>query len=118
MYTCSIKNSKYLESIFEDSVIAYDDIINTRKVVATKFIIKMESNDKLKDIDIKIHTCYYFNNIMKFQDFNLDNILIDEKSHENILVYNISYKNLIDGKPLCIRFDNIDGFIRVNNGTR
>ena len=44
-----------------------------------------------------------------------DNILIDEKSHKNIF---ISYKNLIDSKPLRIRFDKIDGFIRIYNGTR
>ena len=38
-------------------------------------------------------------------DFDLDNILIDEKSHENILIYDISYKTLIGSKPLQIRFD-------------
>ena len=61
--------------------------------------------------------CDYFDDIIKIEDFNLHNILIDEKSHENVLVYNISYKNLIT-KPLRIRFDEIDGFIRVYNGTR
>ena len=35
---------------------------------------------------------------------NLDNILIDEKSHQNILVYNILYQSLIDSKPLCTRY--------------
>ena len=39
-------------------------------------------------------TCYYF-----------DNILLDQKSYENILVYDISYKSLIGAKPLRIRFD-------------
>ena len=34
------------------------------------------------------------------------------------LVYNISYKTFISGKPLRIRFDKVDGFIRVHNGTR
>ena len=29
---------------------------------------------------------------IKIKDFNLDNILIDEKSYKNVLVYNISYK--------------------------
>ena len=38
--------------------------------------------------------------------------------NKNILVYNISYKSLIDSKPLRIRFDEIDGFIRVYDGTR
>ena len=44
--------------------------------------------------------------------------LIDEKSYEHILVYNNSYKTLIDAKPLCIKFEKIDGFIRVYDGTR
>ena len=55
----------------------------------------MKSNDKLKEIDIKNRTCYYFNEISKIEDLGLDNILMDEKSYENILVYNISYKSLI-----------------------
>ena len=53
----------------------------------------MESNDELKEIIIKNCACYYFDDIIKFEDFDLDNILIDERSYENILVYNISYKN-------------------------
>ena len=44
----------------------------------------------------------------KLKDFDLGNILIDEKLHENILNYDISYKTLIDSKPLCITFDKID----------
>ena len=77
----------------------------------------MDSNDELKEIDIKNRTCYYFHDIIKIEDFSLDNILIDEGSYENILVYNISYKNLI-AKPLRIRFDKKDGFIRVYDGSR
>ena len=49
----------------------------------------MESNDKLKEIDIKNRTCDYFEDITKIEDFDFENILIDEKSYENILVYNI-----------------------------
>ena len=78
----------------------------------------MESNDKLKEIGIKNRTCYYLNDVIKVEDFDLDNILADEKSYENILVYNILYKNLIDSKSLRIRFDKIDGIIRVYDGTR
>ena len=62
--------------------------------------------------------CYYFNDIIKFEHFNFDNILIDEKSHENILIYDISYKILIGSKSLRARFYKINGFIRINNGTR
>ena len=49
-------------------------------------------------------------------DFDLDIILIDKKSDKNILIYFdilISYKTLIGSKPLQIRFDNIDGIIRM-----
>ena len=35
----------------------------------------MESNDKFKKIDIKHRTCYYFNDLIKTEDFDLDNIL-------------------------------------------
>ena len=78
----------------------------------------MESNDKLKEINIKGGTCYYFDDIIKTEDFDLDNILIDEKSYKNILAYNISYKSLIDSKPLYIAFDKIDAFIRVHDRTK
>ena len=57
--------------------------------------------------------CYYFDDIIKLEDFDLDNILIDEKSHENILIYDISYKTLIGSKPFRIRFDKMDGIMRI-----
>ena len=44
--------------------------------------------------------------------------MIDEKSHENIVIYDISYKTLIESKPLRIRLKKIDGFIRTHDGTR
>ena len=71
----------------------------------------MESNDKLKDIDIKNRTCYYFDDITKIEDFGINKILIDEKPYKNILAYKISYKSLIDSKSLRIRFNKIDGFM-------
>ena len=43
---------------------------------------------------------------------------LDEKSLENILIYNISHKTFIGAKPLHIRFDKVDGFIRVYDGTK
>ena len=57
-------------------------------------------NNELKKVHIKNRTCYYFIDTIKLEDFDLDNILIDEKSHENILMYNISYKTSIGSKPL------------------
>ena len=43
---------------------------------------------------------------------------MDEQSPENILVYDILYRKLIGPKPLSIRFDKIDGFVRVFDGSR
>ena len=43
---------------------------------------------------------------------------MDEKSHENVLIYDISYKILIGPKLLCIRFEKVDGFLRVYDGIR
>ena len=40
----------------------------------------MESNDELKETDIKNLTCYFLDDIIKIEDFNFDNILINEKS--------------------------------------
>ena len=41
--------------------------------------MKMESNDKLKEIDIKNSKWYYFDDIIIIENFDLDNILIREK---------------------------------------
>ena len=76
-------------------------------------------NNEIKNVCIKHHMCYYFNDVIKLEDFDLDNILIEKKTHENILIYNISHKTLlIDPTPLHIRFNQIDGFIRIYYGIR
>ena len=46
---------------------------------------------------------------------DLNNILMDRKSQENILIHGISYKTLIDSKPLRIRFNQIDGILRIHD---
>ena len=61
----------------------------------------MDSNDELKGIEINICTCYYFDNIIKIEDFYLEYIFIDEKSYENYLVCNIPYKNQTNSN-LCV----------------
>ena len=78
----------------------------------------MDSHNELKEVNIENSTCYYFNDIIEFEDFDLGNSSIDKKSLEIILVYDISYKTLIVAKPLRIRFDKIDQFITAYDGTR
>ena len=75
-------------------------------------------NNELKKVTNRNCTCYYFNDIIKLEDFDLDNILIDKKSHKNILIYDILYTNLVGSKPLRIRFDKIDEIIRIYDRRR
>ena len=74
--------------------------------------------------DIKNRTCYYFDDIIRFwdRDINFSDISLDEKlykeKYENILIYGISYKTSTGTKPLRIRFDKIDGFIKIYDNSR
>ena len=65
-------------------------MVQTRKILAQylkynniKYIkiynIKMEKKSELIKIRIENHTCYYFNHIIKFEDFDFD-VLLGEKS--------------------------------------
>ena len=65
----------------------------------------MESNNKLKETVIENGTFFCFHDIMKIEDFDFNNTLINEKSYENVLIYDILYKTLTVAKPLRIRFD-------------
>ena len=56
-------------------------ITKQEKFYINKYIIEMESNYKLKEIGIKKRACYYFDDIIKIEDFDNDNILIEEKSY-------------------------------------
>ena len=41
-------------------------------------------NNEIKTVHIKNRTRYYFDGMIKLENIDFDNILIDEKSHENI----------------------------------
>ena len=45
----------------------------------------------VKDINIKIHTYYFFDKIINIKDFDPNNVKIDEKSYKNIFIYCIGY---------------------------
>ena len=55
---------------------------------------------------------------MKVEDIDFDNILLDKKSWENSLIYDISNKTFIGAKSWHIRFDKIDRVIKIYDGTR
>ena len=43
--------------------------------------VKMYNNE-YKTVCVKNRTCYYFHNMINFEDLDSDNILIDAKSHK------------------------------------
>ena len=63
---------------------------------------KMENDNELKEIDIKNRTCY----------------LLDKKLYKNILFDGILCKTFMGAKPLRIRLEKGDLFIKIYGGTR
>ena len=75
----------------------------------------MKTKGEFKKVNIKNHMCYYFDDIINDVDIHFSDILLDQKLYQNISVYDISYKTSTCSEPLRIRFDKIDGFIRVHD---
>ena len=50
--------------------------------------------------------CHYFD-IIKIEDFDFDNNLLDRKSYKNIVLYDILYETLIRAKSLHMMFNEV-----------
>ena len=50
---------------------------------------------KLRDIDIKYCLCNYFYDIITINDLDLDEILLDGKSHVDCLIYHTAYEEKV-----------------------
>ena len=55
---------------------------------------------------------------MTVKNINFKDILLDEKLYTNILIYVMSHKTSTGANPLRIRYDKIDGFIKIYGGIR
>ena len=74
-------------------------------------------SNKVKEIDIKNQTQYFFDDIIKTKKFDPNNIKIDEKSYKHILIYYIGYVTFKDSKyvkinnvnPLYLIFNKVNG---------
>ena len=73
------------------------------------------NNNKLKEIGIKNHTYFYFDDIINIK--NLD-ILSDGKSYENTLIDDVAYKTPHGAKNLHIIFNKTDKYVRKYDGTK
>ena len=82
--------------------------------------------NKVKDIDIKNQTYYFFIDIINVKNFDTNNIKIDEKSYKNILIYRIGYVIIKDLKyiklnsvyPLYLIFSKVNGYLEEINGNK
>ena len=80
--------------------------------------------NKLKDLNIKSRTYYFFNDIIYIENFDLNNIEINEESYENILIYYIGYVTIkrdlkIYGvNPLYLIFAKVNGYFEEINGNK
>ena len=73
---------------------------------------------KIKDISIKSHTYYIFNDIINVKDFDPNNIKIDKKSYKNILVYYIGYVTIEDSKYIKINNNKVNEYFEEINKSK
>ena len=79
--------------------------------------------NKVKDIEIKNRTYYFFNDIFDIIHFDQNDIKMDEKSYKNILIYYIRYVTIKDLKyvkinsvnPLYLIFMKVNGYLEEIN---
>ena len=83
-------------------------------------------SNKVKEIDIKNQTYYFFDDIINIKNFSLNNIELDEKSYKNILIYYIGYVTIKDSKyvkinstsPLYPIFNKVNRYFGEINGNK
>ena len=83
-------------------------------------------SNKVKDIDIKNRTYYFFNDIINIKNFDLNNIKIDEESCKSILIYYIGYitikglkyVKINSANPLYLIFSKMNGYFEEINKSK
>ena len=80
-------------------------------------------SNKVKDLSIKSHTYYFFDDIINIKHFIPNNINIDEKSCKNFLFHYIGYVTIKNSrfvkinslKPLYLTFSRVNGYFKKIN---
>ena len=78
----------------------------------------------VKDISMKRHIYYFFDDIINIKEFDPNNIKLHENSYKNILIYYIAYVTIKDSKyvkinsvnPLYLMFNKMNGYFEEING--
>ena len=78
----------------------------------------------VKDINIKNHTYYPFDDIINIKDFDPNIIKRDEKLHKNIFIYYIGYVTIkkdlkiYSVNSLYFIFGKVNGYFQEINGNK
>ena len=81
----------------------------------------------VKSINIKNHTCYFFNDMVNIEHFDSIWLKIDKESYKNIDVYYIGYitvkriddyENIYNLNPLYLTIVKVDRFNEDKNGIK
>ena len=91
-----------------------------KNIYDTKLIIRTYKMRTIKQINIKIRTYYFCNDIIDLENFKSNLLKIDKESYKNIGIYNIGYitikktgdcKNINSFNPLYLRITHASGYI-------
>ena len=78
----------------------------------------------VQKIEIKNRTCYFYNNIINIEEFNLSQLKVDKKSREDIDLYYVGYitikkigdsENIYSVNPLYLMIGELIGHIECNS---
>ena len=80
-------------------------------------------SNKVKDMCIKSHIYYFFDDIINIKNFDPNNIEIEDMSYKNILIYYIGYVTIKDSKywkinsvnPLYFIINKVKGYFEEIN---
>ena len=79
---------------------------------------------KVRQIEIKNQTYYFYNNIINIEEFNSNLLKIDKKWYKDIDIYYIGYitikkigdyENIYNVNPLYLTIGKVDGHIKESN---
>ena len=82
---------------------------------------------KIKQIEIKNRTYYFYNDIINLKNFESNLLKIDKKHYKGIDIYYIGYitikkigdcENIYSVNPLYLIIGKVDGHIEENNGNK
>ena len=82
---------------------------------------------KVKQIEIKNRTYYFYNDIINIEEFDSNLLRIDKKSYKDIDIYYIGYitikkiddcENIYSVNPLFLLANHASGYIEEKNGNK